>query len=250
MVRAVIFGGTTEGRKLCESCAGHDIPVLYCAATADGARRAEALPNVKIHRGRLGAVEMQALLEKEKPALVVDATHPYAQEAGRNIRYACQNAEIPLLRVLRESIKEQGCTLFSSIDALLARLEREPGNVFVAAGSSLAGAFAKLPDYKSRVWLRILPSMDSLHRCLNLGYRPERLICMQGPFSEGLNRAMFETAEAGILVTKNSGAAGGFPEKIRAAQSLGMFTAVLMKPDEAKGISLSEAWKRVRELKS
>ena len=86
-----------------------------------------------------------------------------------------------------------------------------------------------------------------MRTCLDLGYRPERLICMQGPFSEGLNRAMFKAANAGILVTKNSGAAGGFPEKARAAESLGMVTAVLAKPYESGGVSLEYALQIIME---
>jgi precorrin-6x reductase len=53
---------------------------------------------------------------------------------------------------------------------------------------------------------------------------------MQGPFSETLNRAMFEAADARILVTKDSGREGGFPEKVRAAKALGMKVAVLERP--------------------
>jgi len=250
MIRVVIFGGTTEGRKLCEVCVEYAISILYCVATTDGARPVETLQNVDARIGRLGTAEMATLLDERKPALVIDATHPYAEEAGRNIAEACQRADIPLLRVARESVEEQNCIYFSGTDDLLAWLEQEPGNVFVTTGSSHAGALSRLPDYRNRVWMRVLPSIDSLRICLDLGYRPERLICMQGPFSEELNRAMFGAANARILVTKDSGAAGGFPEKVRAAGSLGMLTAVLSKPKEPDGVSLDEACRRIVELKT
>ena len=249
MIKAVIFGGTTEGRKLCEICAEYAITIRYCVATADGARSVESLPNVSVWVGRLKADEMKMLLERDKPALVVDATHPYAQESGRNIAAACKGANVPLLRVVRERVEEQDCITFTGMNDLLVWLEQQSGNIFVTTGSSHAGEFCRLSDYQNRVWLRILPSSDSLRICLDLGYCPERLICMQGPFSEELNRAMFKDANARILVTKNSGAAGGFLEKVRAAQSLGMLTAVLLKPEEAGGITLEEACNRIMELK-
>jgi precorrin-6x reductase len=250
MSRAVIFGGTTEGRKLCEISAEAAVPVTYYVATRDGARPIEALPNIAVRVGRLDAVQMETLLLRaEKPALVIDATHLYAEEATRNIYSACQNAGIPLLRVLRESTEEPDCMSFSHTDDLLAWLIQEPGNIFVTTGVSHAGVFSKLPDFQSRVWMRVLPNVESLRTCLDLGYRPERLICMQGPFSQEMNRAMFKAANARILVTKNSGAAGGFAEKMRAAQSLGMQLAVLQKPNEHGGVSLDEAMKRLRELR-
>ena len=248
MTKAVIFGGTTEGRKLCELCAERGLPAIYCVATGDGARLVGALPHVDIRVGRLDAAEMTALLEQNEAALVLDATHPYAEDASGNILAACRSAGNPLLRIARESQKEQGCIYWNTTDDLLAWLAREPGNVFVTTGSSHAEAFTRLPDYRRRVWMRVLPSLDSLRFCLDWGYRPDRLICMQGPFSEELNRAMFQHANAGILVTKDSGATGGFLEKVRAARSLGMPTVVLSKPAAEGGISLEEARSRIMEI--
>jgi precorrin-6x reductase len=248
MIKAVIFGGTTEGRKLCEFCSECAVPVIYCAATGDGARAAEALSSVDIRAGRLNAAEMTALLEWAKPALAIDATHPYAKEASKNIAGACNSTAVKLIRIRRDGAKEPGCTYFKGMDALLSWLERQPGNIFASTGSSSAEAFTKLPDYQNRVWLRVLPSLNSLKICIDLGYRPERLICMQGPFSEELNRAMFQSADARILVTKDSGAPGGFPEKVRAAHSLGMAAAVLSKPEETGGVSLEEAYEIITEL--
>jgi precorrin-6x reductase len=210
----------------------------------------ESLPAVDVCVGRLDTAQMTALLRQSNATLVIDATHPYAVQASRNISQACKDTGVSFLRVLRESAEEQGCITFTSTTDLLAWLEQKKGNIFVTTGASHAEVFIKLRDYRNRVWLRILPNMDSLCACQNMGYRPDRLICMQGPFSEELNRAMFESANAKILVTKNSGAAGGFYEKTRAAQSLGILTAVLSKPDEANGISLDEALKRVMELMS
>ena len=44
---------------------------------------------------------------------------------------------------------------------------------------------------------------------------------MQGPFDEALNEAMFRAARAKYVVTKDTGSAGGYADKIRAAQKVG-----------------------------
>lgn len=248
MTKMLIFGGTTEGRKLLELCAKYAIPAVYCVATEDGARAVESLPNINIRVGRLNAAKMAELMEQLKFTLAIDATHPYAQEASNNIAAACAQTNTKLVRIYRESAKEPGCIYFSSISDLLLWLEAQKGNIFVSTGSSLAAAFTKLTNYQERIWLRILPSLNSLKMCLALGYRPQRLICMQGPFSEELNHAMFQNADARILVTKDSGAPGGIFEKLRAARNLGVVTAVLSKPEEAGGVSLEEASKIIMEL--
>ncbi len=247
MSKVVLFGGTTEGRELCDVCSAHKVPVLYCVATLDGARAVETLSNVETHVGRLDANQMAILLKQHSPALVIDATHPYAKEVSRNIRSACQNTNISLLRVKRESVQEQGDIYFDTMEDLVAWLETVSGSIFATMGSSSASALSKLTDYKNRIWLRILPGMERV--CLDLGYPSEHLICMQGPFSEEANRTMFRSVDAKILISKSSGTAGGFPEKIRAAQSLGMITAVLTSPEEPDGVSLEEAKKRLVELK-
>ena len=174
--------------------------------------------------------------------------HTQAVEFIKEI--ACNDIDIPLIRVAREGAEEQGCITFSDADDLLEWLRKEPGNIFVTTGSSHADLFAKLPDYKDRVWMRILPSIDSLRVCLDSGYLPQQLICMQGPFSEEINRAMFGWANARILVTKNSGTAGGFTEKVRAAESLGMIVAVIKRPEESRGVTFEEAAERIMELRA
>lgn len=248
MIKALIFGGTTEGRILCEECEKHKVPAMYCVATSDGARAAEGLRGVEVNVGRLSAHEMTDLIKSTSPEIVIDATHPYAAEVSRNLSTACKSCAQPMLRVMRESEREDGCMEFSSSADLIEYLKNAGGNIFATTGASYAKILAELPDYKNRVWMRVLPSMESLRICLAHGYSPERLVCMQGPFSEELNKAMFKTANAGILVTKNSGAAGGFREKINAARSLGMLIAVLSKPDTSGGVTLRQATIKIAEL--
>ena len=248
MAELVIFGGTTEGRLLCEACVARGLAALYCVATEDGARAMAGLSGITVRVGRLEAGAMSKLLAQLRPDWVIDATHPYARAVSLNIVEACASTGSPLLRVARERGGDQGDRMAASLEELLPWLERQPGNIFVTTGASSAAVLCRLESYRERVWLRILPSLESLRICLDLGYRPERLICMQGPFSEALNLALFQAANAQILVTKNSGAAGGFAEKLRAAQSLGMLTAVLGRPMEAEGIPLEEALKRIEEL--
>lgn len=248
MIKALVFGGTSEGRKLCEIGAHCGVPIIYSVATEAGARAVEALPLVEVRIGRLGVDQMAELLFENVPAQVYDATHPYAEEASRNIALACRRANIPLVRIVRESVKERACIYFDNMDDLIDWLKGEPGGIFVTTGSSSARVFVGLPQYQQRVWLRVLPCINSLSHCLALGYGPDKLICMQGPFSEELNRAMFKATGARILVTKDSGRTGGFPEKIRAAKSLGMLTAVLAKPNDCGGVSVEIACRHIARL--
>ena len=99
--------------------------------------------------------------------------------------------------------------------------------------------FIKLRHFKERLIVRILPVRDSLDKALNLGLSPAQLICMQGPFSVALNREMFKSAGAAFVVTKNSGAVGGFEEKLIAAREAGARLIVIERPEDT-GIAYDE----------
>ena len=63
---------------------------------------------------------------------------------------------------------------------------------------------------------------------------------MQGPFSKELNQAMLEQYQCKYLVTKDSGKAGGFLEKIQAAEALGRDGSDIGRPLAEEGLSLKE----------
>ena len=68
----------------------------------------------------------------------------------------------------------------------------------------------------------------------------KNLCGMQGPFSKEFNIAQFKETGAVILVTKESGNAGGFLEKTDAARECGMKIVVLARVEE-EGLSIEEA---------
>jgi precorrin-6Y C5,15-methyltransferase (decarboxylating) len=185
--------------------------------------------------------EMRDFLKEETPELVVDATHPYADKVSAHIAAACSAEDIPCLCILREASDTSGCTTFLHEDSLIAWLERERGVIFAATGVKEAVLFTRLSDFQERVWFRLLPTLEGLKTCLEAGYPREHLILMWGPFSDTLNEAMFAAVGASILVTKDSGPEGGFPQKKKAALALGMQIAVMQRPLPATGLSYHEA---------
>ena len=105
MKRVLIYGGTTEGRRLAEKLAEAGIPSLVLVATeyggADDGAGGEVRPDSGA-AGRLTAAEMTALYEREQPAVIVDATHPYAEAVKKNIRKSREGfRQIPYYRVCR-----------------------------------------------------------------------------------------------------------------------------------------------------
>lgn len=266
----LLFGGSTEGRKIAESLKRTGISACVCVATQYGSDLLNPGNSLDVRVGRLREEEMECLLDELHPKLVVDATHPYATEVSANIKIACANKSCRLIRVVREETlhaKEDGSTAgraditgicrdcfaeddfiyrFRTLDEMILRLNTEDGRIFSTLGAKEAEALTSLKNYRERVFLRILPAVEGLQKCIRVGFPKSHIICMQGPYSEALNEAMFRAVCADILITKDSGNAGGFPEKLQAAKKLGMKTAVLLRPTEEEGMVLSDILERIR----
>lgn len=97
-----------------------------------------------------------------------------------------------------------------------------------------------LPGFAKRIFARILPQPEMVQKCMEMGLSGRHIICMQGPFSEEMNYAMLRETNARILLTKESGAAGGFPEKLRGAKRAGAAVVVVKRPVEEEGCSVEE----------
>lgn len=235
-----------EGRELCEFLGKKRIDTLLCVATEYGGALLASFDSLRINTGRLNQEAMEALLEAENPRLVIDATHPYATEVSENIFAACAKTGIRRIRLLREKLHNDGC-VFPRLDELMSWLNARQGTIFSTLGAKECAALTAINGYKERVWLRILPDLAGLSACLSKGFPAQRIICMQGPFSKELNTVMFRASKADILLTKNSGTAGGYLEKLEAANECGMTVAILARPHEEDGLKLDSILNLIEE---
>ena len=85
-------------------------------------------------------------------------------------------------------------------------------NIFLTTGSKELAKFTVIPDYKERIFARVLSVPSVIQSCAELGIEGKHLIGMQGPFSAEINEAMLRQFQCSYLVTKDTGLAGGFPE--------------------------------------
>ena len=241
MAEILLFGGPSEGRKLAELCRELDISTLVCVATDYGEALLDEGGSLRVRTGRLNKDGMAALIREEAPRLVLDATHPYADIVSETIVAACSECGAKYGRVRREAAVHEGLTEFSNVDELADHLDKTPGVVFSSLGTKEAAALSRVSGAADRIWIRVLPSIDGLKICLDAGFPAKHIICMQGPFSADLNEAMFRACKAEILLTKYTGSAGGFPEKLEAAKRCNMKAFVIKRPADTPGESL-EVW--------
>ena len=241
MSDVVVFAGTTEGCDICSFLAEHNVSVLACVATEYGSKSLNEDAFLKIHAGRLTEAEMEELLKRNSPRLVLDATHPYAAEVTENIRTACQNTGFSYQRVLREAGAYQDKAVYvENTEAAVEFLEGTKGNILLTTGSKELGKFTALTDGGERIYARVLSLPSVMETCKSYGFEGKHLIGMQGPFSMELNAAMLRQYDCRYLVTKDTGKAGGFQEKIDAAFMCDVIPVIIGRPLQEEGLSVAE----------
>ena len=257
MYKALVFAGTAEGRAIAEYLSENRIRAKAYTATGYGKTLLKEGPYLDVSAKRLDEQEMAEELKLLDPdGLAVDATHPYAKEVTENIKSACAGAGIPYLRVVRKKADisgtggdrdpsgkyRPGSVLYAAdVKEAADLLEKTEGNALLTTGSKELAAFTKVTGWQERLYARVLSLPKVAAECANLGFQGKHLICMQGPFSEELNRAMIRQLDIAWLVTKEAGSTGGFPEKCQAAASCGCGMIVIGRPCQEEGPDLASA---------
>lgn len=246
--QVIIFAGTTEGRTISEYLASYKVPVTACVATEYGETLLTENEYLKVHAGRMDQEEIAAFIREKGAELVIDATHPYAAVVSENVAAACEREQVDYVRLIRGSSAESvdQAVLVGSVDEAVEYLKKTEGNILATTGSKELFKYTQIPGFEKRVFARVLSTGEVAAACEKLGFVGKNLICMQGPFSEELNIAMLHQFDCKYLVTKETGKAGGFEEKLHAAKAAGATLVLVGRPPEQKGYSYDEVLEMMR----
>ncbi|RKM59755.1 precorrin-6A reductase [Butyrivibrio sp. CB08] len=233
--KILIFGGTTEGRELADALKKAGIPHVVSVATEYGREIEVNSGEDSLLVGRKSKEDIVAVLFSGEYSLVVDATHPFATAASKEIAGACDEASCEYLR-LRRPVDDwsagDGIVTVSSVSEAAKVLDKETGNILVLTGSrDLKELLSGISD-RSRVYVRVLPSVESLEKCQEMELSGRQIIAMQGPFSQRMNEALIKEVDASVILTKESGTSGGFEEKLSAASACGIKCVVIANPEK------------------
>ena len=271
-MKILIFGGTTEGRMLAQTISEFHkdrYSVTVSVATSVGAHELVGINGIKVIVGRLDEEEMVRLFSEKGSDggcedrvdmhlpydLVVDATHPYAVEVSANIRSAAARTGVRCVRLLRtdddgetggEPLQDRGlnadrtgcdAVYVDSAASAAAYLAETAGRILLTTGSKELGAFREIPA--DRLYVRVLPTAAGIAACEQAGIPYRNIIAMVGPFSQEMNAATMRQYQIAWMVTKDSGKAGGFDEKMEACRETGARPVVIERPREC-GLSMEE----------
>lgn len=249
----LIFAGTTEGRLLAEYAAEIGMGCYVSTATEYGKEILGEHPGIRVLSGRMDQEQIEGFLKEKDIRLVIDATHPFAIAATENIRAACGGTGVRYVRCLREEAGNPGTyvsadgsgemIVVDSVRQAVDYLKTTQGNILIATGSKELRLYTEIDGYQDRCFARVLSTPEAVEESAKLGFQGRHLIAMQGPFSREMNLALLRYADAAYFVTKESGKAGGFEEKLEAARQAGTVPVVIGRPREA-----GESLERTKEI--
>lgn len=222
----LILGGTTEASALIKACIGFQNFRLILSLA--GVTKKPVIPaSVDTRIGGFGGMDKMAVwIAEQQIDLVIDATHPFAQQITKNAYQAAQKANVPFLRLERPAWDKKDGDLWQEVQTVqeaVMVLGQQPCNVFVTIGRKELLPFKEC-TVQHQYWIRSVDRPEGI-------YIPDhaRLIQAKGPFSEADEIAFLQQHEIDYVVSKNSGGKTVYA-KISAARKLGIPVILIQRP--------------------
>ncbi|HPX62320.1 MAG TPA: precorrin-6A reductase [Deltaproteobacteria bacterium] len=237
----LLMGGTSETAGIAWALAEQGGWQTLISTATDAPLELPQHPLLEKRQGRLDRHELAALIRQRGIRLVVDATHPFAVIAHESARAAAAEADIPCLRWerQRDDYAHEGITFVDSHGQAAELAARSGINVLLTTGSrNLLPYVMAFQGSTARLYARVLPHAESMRACEEAQLPAECVIAERGPFSVEQTMALIIEKQIGLLVSKDSGAAGGVPEKLEAARRCGCRVIMIRRPESIPGVSV------------
>jgi precorrin-6A/cobalt-precorrin-6A reductase len=240
----LVLAGTSDARELAVRLQQNGHRVMATTVTENGALAYQPY-RIPVKTGRLDAAALAQLTEEQGVRVIVDATHPFAEEASKNAKAAARQTNRPYIRFERANVEMPASPYLHLVEDYAQAAEKAAqlkGTVLLTTGSKTLDVFAKrligIPGV--RLVARMLPTVDNMARCYELGLEQKNIVAMQGPFSEALNHALYDHFQVDVMVTKESGQAGAVDEKVLSALKRNMHVVVIARPKIDYGVKFEQ----------
>lgn len=227
----LLLGGTAEGLRLARELQGH--ARVRCISSLAGRTENPQHPPGEVRIGGFGGVDgLSEYLVTEKIELVLDATHPFADQMATQAHQACAALGIPRAKLVRPAwVAAPGdrWTMMPTVSAAAIFLRFHPAKrIFLTIGRQDLAPFLPLgsedmPHGNGRWFLTRM--VDPPGEGVRLP--PGELLLARGPFTPDDEKDLMQRHGIDLLVTKNSGGSAG---KIAAAAELHIPVLMIERP--------------------
>lgn len=228
----LVLGGTSDSLAICDELNKDCNKSYILSVTTEYGKDLASIHSKNIILGKLTKDDMVAFIKENNIETIIDATHPYAVEVSKNAIECSKITNIDYIRYERKSLIEdityKNIFVVDDIDEA-CEIANEKGNtIFIGTGSkNLNQYIEKIPNKK--LIARVLPTSEVLISCEKLGLNGDNIIAMKGPFSQCLNEETYKQYKIDLVITKESGVAGGFLEKVLACEKLNIPVVIIRR---------------------
>ncbi len=228
----LLLGGTADTNEVALALVHNGFSALVSTATNHPLSLAPH-PQIEKRSGKLNRHRLTDIIVQRRITAVVDATHPYAEKIGPAAHDVAHELGIPYFRYMRPA------SVMNSRDMMMVTGHESAAEVAFAIGApvlltigalNVAPYAVKAKETRILLAARVLDRAESIDACRKAGISRDRIIVGQGPFSIANNIALIHQFNIGVLVTKDGGEKGGFPEKIEAARQTDCRVIAIKRP--------------------
>ena len=231
----LLLGGTSETAQIATRLAEAGLSILVSTATDEplesAATRASSAapagstrPRWQPSSARKASARSWTPRTRTPPPFAPRQAEPLSNWGFPTSASSGQEASLPQARILPISIAPS--------HAEAARLAFSFGRpVLLTTGANNLAPYAEQSRQTGiPLVARVLPRPESVLACAQAGILQAQVIAAKGPFSVNENRAHIRQHRIGVLVTKDSGEAGGVPAKLDAARREGCRVVIVQRP--------------------
>lgn len=229
----LVLGGTSDSIEICNLLNEKKVDYIVSVTTSYGEDLAKKCSN-KIILKKMTIEDMVDFINENSITKIIDATHPYAVEVSTNAIKASKITNIKYLRFERESLIKnvdyENKYIVNDINEACEVANKIGHNIFIGTGSKNLYIYKEKIKNKNLI-PRVLPTSEVLISCEELGFKADNIIAMKGPFSVEMNESTYKQYNIDLVITKESGAAGGFLEKIQACENLNIPVIIIRRKE-------------------
>lgn len=228
----LVLGGTSDSISICQMLNEHeDLNYAVSVTTEYGRDLAKKCTDNVLLR-KFTIEDMVSYIKENNVTKIIDSTHPYAVVVSSNAIECSDITGVEYIRFERESlINEITYTnkyVVKNIEEACEVANKLGENIFIGTGSKNLDKYISLMPNKKLI-ARVLPTSEVILSCEKLGLNADNIIAMKGPFSTEINEATYRQYDVDVLITKESGVAGGFLEKVDACENLDIPVVIISR---------------------
>ncbi|MCD8404956.1 precorrin-6A/cobalt-precorrin-6A reductase [Tenacibaculum dicentrarchi] len=228
----LVFGGTTEGKKVATLLQEKLMPFVYSTKTNISFNETQI---ASYRYGALNEEELINYLIKNNISIIINASHPFAEILHKTIAKVAENLQIPVIRFGRELLSKTINPSVFYVNNYTDALNLLSSEKIVLALTGVQSIKILKPWWlKNTTYFRILNRPESLAIATETNF-PENQLILEFPSSD-LDKeiSIIKENKIDIILTKETGNSGFLNTKIKATLKTNTQIIIIKQPEIPK----------------